>query len=354
ILFPWFRYAFYGFAGNYYKGALSLFIPFSFLFVALLGLQEILNQKKVHLPGLIISFLLFITLLWIPYEEPEIRISQAAVLKASLFLTIYLALMFVVWSGGLKKYILPFLVAVVCIEAAVLSWPAFNERTAITKNDIRDKKYHFDYSGDAVAYIRETDKDMFFRIDKAFGSFKSGFNDGMVQRYFGTKVYQSHNHKNYIRFLVDMGMINGEQEANTRWVLGVAFNAVLHPLFSIKYILANESTLDKVDKSVYSAIHKTGDVTIFKNKWHLPFGFPLYKYYRFEDFMKMGFNSKALALYEGVVVDDVNVVNKTQLKPAEMMPTDVMRKNAERMLEHAPDDALQMKFFNQKRITGDI
>jgi len=107
ILFPWFRYAFYGFAGNYYKGALSLFIPFSFLFVGLLGFQEIMSGKALSKWVLFSSALLLLCLLWFPYNVQDVNISTDMQVRVSAFLLGYTALLWMYSEGMLKKVLFP-------------------------------------------------------------------------------------------------------------------------------------------------------------------------------------------------------------------------------------------------------
>lgn len=354
IVFPWFRFAFYGFAGNYYKGGLSLFIPFTFLFIGLMGLQEMITRKKVNLPVAIGSFFLVMILMWLPYDEENITLWQPALLQASVFLTGYLILMFGLWSGVGNKFLLPVLYGMVVLEAGLFSWPAFNDRIPILKSDIAQKKFHFDDSMDAAAWIREHDKDLFYRTDKVFGSVKSGFNDGMVQGFFGSKMYQSHNHKNYVRFLSDMGSIDGSQEANTRWLIGLAFNQLLHPLFSIKYVLSNSTSADMVDKVIYKKVHQAGDVTISQNNYFIPFGIPFDEYLDYDEFMLLSNRDKRMAIYKGVVIEDENVSPGFLLPKWDTTQVVNLSQDVNEKLTTIQDKAMKMEFFNHKRIIGSI
>ena len=199
ILFPWFRFAFYGFAGNYYKGALSLFIPFSFLYVGLLGLQEIMKGKSLNKIALFLSSIFWLILLWYPYNEPGVIIDSSKQMIVSMFILGYTALLLFYAEGMMSKALLPSIIGVMALEVVLISWPSVNDRLSILKSDIPNKQYHFDDSGEAVRKIKAADDDSFYRIDKVYGSIKTGYNDGHVQGFFSSKSYQSHNHKNYVR-----------------------------------------------------------------------------------------------------------------------------------------------------------
>ncbi|MEP6794683.1 MAG: YfhO family protein [Saprospiraceae bacterium] len=354
IIFPWFRFAFYGFAGDYYKGALSLFIPFSFLFVGLLGFQEIMNGKKPNYMVLGISLLMMLALIWYPYHEPKVTISGAVQIKASLFLVIYSGLIWLIPGEYFRRIVLPIVLLNVIIEAGIFSWPALNERVSIHKADINNKKYQFDYSMEAVEYIKKNDPGLFYRVDKVFGSVKSGYNDGMVQDFFGSKMYQSHNHKNYVRFLDEMGIIDGSQERNTRWLLGLSNNQYLHSLFSIKYLLSKDNAQTTVNPALYSEISKAGDVHIYQNKMFIPFGIPFDQYIDYDDFKNVPLDEKQGAIYQGVVLEDNVIDGHMKLNK---IPFSSLEGTASTVLDHMhtmTDKSMKMTYFDQNRIIGSI
>ncbi|MBC7886066.1 MAG: YfhO family protein [Saprospiraceae bacterium] len=354
IIFPWFRFAFYGFAGDYYKGALSLFIPFSFLFVGLLGFQEILNGKKPSLVVLGLSLLLMLCLIWFPYHEPKVTISQAVQLKATLFLTSHALLLWLLKNDNFKKIILPSILALAVIEAGVFSWPAFNERGSIQKDGIETKKYQFDYSMEAVEYIKKNDPGLFYRIDKIYGSVKSGYNDGMVQDFFGSKMYQSHNHKNYVRFLDEMGIIDGSQEKNTRWLLGLSNNQYLHSLFSIKYLLSKPNAQVNVNPALYDRVTKTGDVEVYANKYFLPFGIPFDQYIDYDDFRNVPYDQKQGAIYQGVILEDEVIEGNFKLDKVPFSSLGSSASDLINLISTLPDKSMKMEYFSQNRIIGSI
>ena len=86
------------------------------------------------------------------------------------------------------KLFYPTLISLISIEMLLFAWPAVNHREAIQKSDIQLKQYHFDDSMEAVRRIKELDQGPFYRIDKVYGSIKTGYNDGMVQDFFGSRV----------------------------------------------------------------------------------------------------------------------------------------------------------------------
>ncbi len=354
IIFPWFRFAFYGFAGDYYKGALSLFIPFSLLFIGLSGLQEIINGKKPNLIVLGISYMALVIFTWFPYHESKITISSAVQLQVTLFLTLYALLILMMAKGMMRKMILPVIFTVVTIEVGLFSWPALNDRGPITKTDLLHKKYQIDDSIEAVDYLKKNDTDLFYRMDKLYGSVKTGYNDAMIQGYFGTKMYQSHNHKNYVRFLDEMGIIDGSEERNTRWLMGLSNNQFLHPLFSIKYLLSNGSNSSPVNSTLYLPIGNKGNIQIYKDKYFLPFGIAFDQYIDYDDFKNLPVDSRQSAIYQGIILeDDVHEDNfKVPKVPFTSLTGGVNA--ALSSLSALAGKSMKLEYFNQNRIIGSI
>ncbi len=353
IIFPWFRYAFYGFAGNYYKGALSLFIPFSFLFVGLLGFQEIISGKALNKWVLFSSTLLLLCVLWYPYNLQDVNISAGMQVRVSAFLLGYTALLWMYSEGMLKKVVFPALVSLVSIEALLFAWPAINDRAAIHKSDIANKNYHFDDSMEAVNRIKSSDKDLFYRIDKVYGSIKTGYNDGMVQGFFGSKSYQSHNHKNYVEFLDKAGVIDATKEANTRWLVGLSATNILHGLFSIKYVLSNEATQEKVDPAIYTSIDTTGKTITSRNNYYIPFGIPFDAYLSASEFEKLPVIQRRRALYFSIVGED-NASWKNNLTPFPVQDFNFFGTATRDQTQFLAGRAMTMDLFSHNQIKGHI
>lgn len=353
ILFPYLRYAFYGFAGNYYKLALSLFIPFSWLYVGLLGLQEIISGKALNKWVLFSSSLVLLCLLWFPYNVKDVVIDTDVQVKVSVFLLSYTAILWMYAEGMLRKLVYPSLVGLMSIEALLFAWPTINDREPIQKADITAKKFHFDDSMEAAQYIKELDKDLFYRVDKVYGSIKTGYNDAMVQGFFGTKAYQSHNHKSYVEFLGKAGVIDGTKEANTRWLVGVSGSNILHGLFSIKYLMSNEASRQKVDPAIYTPIDTIGSTVISRNNYYIPFGIPIQHYLTKEAYDQLPANQKKRSFYFSVVAEE-GADWLAKLKPLNVDSVMFFGSGTRDKTQVLAGSAMKMESFEHNRITGNI
>lgn len=304
ILFPWFRYAFYAFAGSYYKGALSLFIPFSLALVSLLALNKMVKGQKINLILLSLTLIGLLIALWYPYGFAQTGIRRDIQGMASGFLIIEAILLASIHSQGFRKWALGALIGVVALEAGVISHYSYRDRLPVPAADLQKPVRHFDDTRLALDYIRQQPNESFYRIEKTYGSVKSGFNDAQVQGFFSSKTYQSHNNKYYIRFLEEMGIIPKGNQASSRWLVGFTQRPTLHPFASVKYVLSNEAEKDKVNLSIYELETKTGSVEVYKTKYFIPFGIPLSQYFLESEFLRLENNEKIEALYYGVVIPD--------------------------------------------------
>ncbi len=354
IVFPWFRYAFYAFAGNYYKGALSLFIPFSVLLVAMMALDRIVREKAVHLPVLGVTLALCLGALWYPYAS----LPEGIVPGIRSLVTVFLVLQAVLLAGfnfqAVRNLVFPVLLGVVCIETAVFSSVSNNRRTAVPAEDLAKPVRHFDETWQALEYVKRQENPMFYRTDKIYGSVKTGYNDALVQDFFGTKMYQSHNSKYYVGFLEDMGVIPRGNEASSRWLVGVSKRSFLHPLMSIQYVLSKKETRGDLNKDMYQLAEKTGQIEIYKSKYFIPFGIPFDQYIRRADFMQLGTGQKMEAIYHGIVLEDESLRYAADMP---LLSTDTITYGGNAMPRrwtNLAQKSMKMNTFEHNHITGTI
>ncbi len=135
IVFPYFRYAFYLFVGDYYKNALSLFIPVSFLFVGMVGLHHIHRKGKVNLKVLASTLFVLLAVLHYPYAGTKGVINTQIQSFVTLLLIVHAGILFL-WQNKkmhIHRYRLQWvLLLVVCFEVTYLANITVNHRDAIS------------------------------------------------------------------------------------------------------------------------------------------------------------------------------------------------------------------------------
>jgi uncharacterized membrane protein YfhO len=254
---------------------------------------------------------------------------------------------------GTRKFVLPGLIGLVVIEAGLFSYISNNNRLAIPGSDLQKPLRHFDATNEALDFIKQQEDGLFYRTDKVFGSVKTGYNDALVQGFFGTKMYQSHNNKFYVQFLEDMGVIPKSNEASSRWLVGVSKRFILHPLMSTKYLLSKPETRGDVNMDIYTLIGTEGDVEIYKSKYFIPFGIPFDTYFTEKEFLNLDTNEKMEAIYHGVVLPESLESRMTGIPKGNPAGVDFGNTYVKKWTE-LKGKAMEMTSFDQNLIKGKI
>lgn len=238
VLFPFFRYAFYFFVGDYYKQAMNYFIPFSIVVAGVLILSELLKgntPKWYYAAG---AGLLSLILLNVPFDTTGV-LNQELKSTAQTFVVLYGVLVTLLCLPKFQKIAAVALLFIVPIELTSRGIRMLDARESISADFFESKRGYNDYSVEAIQFLNERDSS-FFRVEKNYGSSPSihaSINDAQVQKYRGTQSYSSFNNIYYIRFLSKMGIIPEGNESLTRWAPGVRYLPLAHGPLNVKYTL---------------------------------------------------------------------------------------------------------------------
>jgi len=158
-----------------------------------------------------------------------------------------------------------------------------------------------------------------------------------------------------VRFLLELGLIEGGRETLTRWAPGLRGVPPLHSFGSVKYALSRsaEPFFLRFD---YEPLAEAGDVRIFRNKHALPLGFTYEKRISPEEFAKLSSKAKAAALYKAFVVDEKiygGAAAFPAVKAAEL-PADFAREEYLRDAALLGRETLDVSEHGPNRIRGSI
>lgn len=303
VFFPYFRYIFWAFSGNYFR-AYSLVVTLMLLIFSAQGLDHVLKNRKVNLPvlGVTTAFLLF--LLFSPATEFEPNINQGMRSSSTLLVILYAGILWALTRENLRATGSVLLVVFCMFEMMFYSYTTINQRDAITGKELTEKVGYNDYTVEAVKYIKDHDKG-FYRINKDYQSgpaIHTSFNDAKVQGYFGTMSYHSFNQINYVRFLGIMGVINPKDEFQTRWLKGLWERPLLLSLTSGKYILAKNPE-PHLKMFGYDSVGRQGNVDIYKNNYAQPLGVAYDQGLNERTFRALSQGQKDIYLFKGCVID---------------------------------------------------
>lgn len=322
IIFPFFRYAFWAFSGDYFR-TLSLVVAFLMILFSARAIHYIEQTGKINKVALGVTVLILLIFLYSPANQFKAAVNTNLRAYATVLIFVYAGLLLALAQSSSIKHFAKLALLIVCvIEIASFSNITVNKRDVITKSMLKDKIGYNDYSVEAVSYLKSSDKS-FYRVNKDYSSglaIHGSINDAKVQGFYGTPSYFSFNQKNYIKFLGDLKVIDAKDENSTRWAKGLGDRPLLFSLASGKYWLSKR-TDNTVANMGFDSIAKFGDVKVYKNKYALPFGFTYDKVITEEDLKKMSPTQKDFCLLRSCVVANDNKSDFKNLKGFAMTDT---------------------------------
>jgi len=355
ILFPFFRYAFWLFAGDYYRG-FSVFVILGLVFFAVQSLDRLVRGAKPNLYVLGGTLGLLLLGLYYPYVyRASIDSSLRLVVTGLLVLEAGL-----VWAAVRRSRIGALarigLVLLVCGEAAYFSGVTVNRREVVSAEEYERKTGYNDYTVDAVRFLEERDPG-FFRMDKDYRSGPSehrSFNDAKVQRYFGTASYHSFNHGGYVAFLRGMEIVEPGVEEQNRWARGLRANPLLQIWASHKYLLSKSGGPRFLP--CFRPIERFEDVEVYENEHFLPLGFTYDAVLPRSELRSLGAVHKNIALMRAAVIEDSNreVLEAFPKLDRRSLPRAYPVAAIAEDVERRGRDAFRMTEFEEKRIAGEL
>ncbi len=375
-VFPFFRYALYLFAGDYYRGY-SVFLSLSLLIPALFGIQKIFNGKKIPLYLLLVNtaILLILISLPLPMEIKNLNMDGSSYIfrqakndlmiadtgkqnTIRILLVLYACLLLLT---RFRKMRVPWLFLVLFLICAEIVWSGrsvLQGRLTMRKTDMRRKAYFHDNSLTAVRYIHSIDS-LFYRINKTYRygpGLPVAYNDSKIQDFYGTLSYHSFNQKYYIRFLHALKLIHRGDEWSTRFSAGVSSNPILWPLLSVKYYIDKQSN-PSAEPYGFDSVTGFGNFGIFRAKLSLPLGFSYSSCLQEHEFFSLSQTQRAMTMYRAVVIDSADFRKYCNgLKRFE--PEDTLGfyfiDDLSSYIDALKIDTLRILSFSQNRIDGEI
>jgi uncharacterized membrane protein YfhO len=361
MVFPFFRYVFWGFTGDYYR-TFALFFGVVILRFGMQALSFIEEKNTVNKWLLVASIIVSIILLIIPYTD-NVQIDKQLRIIVIMFLVFNALLLFAISIKSLTNISQALLLLLTCIELIIMSVRVTNpsKRLAVMATDLEEKTGYNDYTNEAVTFLKKTDKS-FFRIQKNYTSTPalfSGLNDSRIQNYYGTQSYNSFNQMNYVRFMRAINVVQKGNELTSRWVSGVPGNIMLLGITNVKYFLSNSPDNQGFKNIGLDSIQTVGNIKILKNRFAMPLGFTYDSYTTEDDFDKAKYSDvfKSKAFIQACVVDKSLEKQLIGLKKITQIDTSVVfQTNTELpdLFNALKADSLQITKFSETNITGNI
>lgn len=365
-IFPYFRYAFWLFAGDYYRDY-SFFLALVFIIFSIMAMDLILKTRKINIINLVITTIILLILISYPYFKDYQKfvggkqlVDEAVSLFVKAFIIIYAVLFFMISKSKNINNLKYVIIVAVAFELIYLAGLSVNRRDIVMTRELKEKVGYNDYSKEAVAFIKQNEKAKFYRIDKSFGSggaMHPSITDHKVHEYYSTSSYNSFAQLNYINYLRAYGIISKDNEYESRWAPGLINRPIpiLESLNNVKYILCKGYSNPNWHFT-YDSINKFGDVLILKNKFYLPFGYTYNSFLTQSDFDKLSVAQKELVSLTACVLKDEDVnkaggLRQFQLKdtiPSQLFTLEFYK----RSLNNLRQDSLNLTAFSENKIEG--
>jgi uncharacterized membrane protein YfhO len=353
-IFPWFRYLFWSFQGNYYR-VFSLFSTLGIITLSMVAFSRYLEDRSLNLWLLLGTFFLLLAVLFFPFGELQERIDQHLRLVVTMFLVAYAALLAAGQLVRRQKLAAYLIMGTVAVELIYFDRITVADRPTVTKQELNERIGYNDMTVDAIRDIKASDNG-FFRVTKTWGSGPAIFislNDAMVFGYYGTSSYSSFNNLNFIRFLLAVDAIPPEnQQEEMHWSLGLLGQPLLSTFACEKYVLTNEPVPFETDNH-YEAVNHYEGVYVFRNKLSVPFGLSFDRYIPEDQFLRLPSGVKAPALFHAVVLSGNNAGGLSELT-VEQFKEQLAQGSIPEVIAARRSNALHIDSFKQTRIDGTV
>ena len=355
-VFPWFRYLFWAFQGDYYRTH-SLFWILGVITLSVIGLSRYIQGGSFNLWLLTATAVLLAGVLYLPFQQWQSLINPRLKFSITIFLLSYGLLLAAGQLLKKQKLVAWLILGLSAIELVQFDRITVSERKTITKQELKERVGYNDETVDALRDIKAGD-DSFFRITKlrpsALSVFSS-FNDAMVFGYYGTSSYSSFNNVNYTNFLTAVDAIPPNSEMHTRWSVGLLNDPVLSMFAAEKYAL-EDNPIPFQRALQYEFVRQYGKDYLFRNARYLPLGLAFDRYITEEAFQKLPSGEKSGALLNVVVLSNQSEGETKALTPANLSELEQNTRNLS-LAEVATarrKTALKLSSFSQTQFEGTV
>lgn len=355
VIFPYFRFAFWGFTGDYYR-------TFSLCFVLVLMLGSLQAFSALEKEGRLnliwlggsMAFLLF--LLYFPFELSKTILEKNIRSQVTLFLVLEAAALVVFarpqfrqWSGALTLLVLAELIS--------LNLPTANKRDMVKAKDLEARIAYNDYTKEAMEFVRNRESG-FYRVAKDYASgpaYHSSLNDALIQGYMGTSCYYSFNQKYYIEFLASVGLADSKNEFSTRWAQGLNNRPLLLTMVASRYTL-HKGGNPYLYGFGYDSLALIQDVSVFRNRYALPFGVVYHQWVPSAAFATLSPFTQDRTMLNAVVLQPAEEKAAEGLKPLALADTSLQFtfELYQAMTDSLKQDSLQLETQTENHLKGKV
>jgi uncharacterized membrane protein YfhO len=359
MIFPYFRYTFWLFTGDYYR-TLGLFTLLALLFLNVRAIQQIIEKKDISLITLAATVVILLILLF--GFAPTDTVNKSLQKTATFLIILYAGTLFLISKKALQGVGIIALLLVCIGEMLFFSNNiTVNQRSRATKQEMNEAGVGFkDGTIDVLANLKKVDSSPFYRVEKEYTSgttIHTSMNDSKAQGYNSSRSYQSFNQLNYVRFLKSVNLLNPKDEYASRWIMGLVNAPLLQRLCAVKYFLTKNPNGFANYKNIMDSVAVNGEIRVMKLKYTLPLGVTFDNYITEENFEKLDSMNRQAILLQTVAVNKsfkAKLKGLKEIESASLPPIGVTLDDLKNWTDKAKEDTLQIKEFLPDNIKGDI
>jgi len=307
IVFPWFRYAYWGFNLNYFR-SFGFFINIILFFIAIQGFNNfIINKTNNNYLLYVIAFMFVILFIYPGNVSGNIDNPQR--MFVSLFLLIYAGIIYFYKQAKNRNELKWALILLVVVELGMQSHTTVNNRNTLTDEDIQSGKLYGDSTLQVLDWIKKQDTG-FYRIAKYYPSGPAqhmSMNDAMVQNFNGLIGYSSLHNKYYMRFLSGTDCIDPKQPDDMKWTYKILSRPFLSAFAGAKYFLDKDSI--QLDTLAFKFKAKVNSIYVYESLIAQPIAIAYDQYIPENEFKKLPKWNKDYVLFKAVVISEENLSN---------------------------------------------
>jgi hypothetical protein len=319
LMFPWFRYAFWGFNLNYFR-SFGFYVSILLFYVAIHGINSFLSEKRdykyLNYCAATYIFLLFVY----PGNNSGKLISNQRMI-VGLFFVLYIVL---IYLRNKKQNIVELkwgLLLLVIIELGLQSHTTINKRNTLSDADLKAGKLYGDSTLQVIDWLKKQDSS-FFRIAKYYPSGPAehmSMNDAMLQNFNGLIGYTSFHQKYYMRFLSGLDCIDPKQPDDIKWTYKILSRPYLSSFAGAKYFLDKDSI--KLDTNNFKYIGKKFGIYMYESRIANSIAVAYDQYITEKEFKTLSKWNKDYVLYKAIVIAEENLKEVNGLKHFELKDT---------------------------------
>jgi len=356
-VFPWFRYLFWLFKGDYYR-AYSLFSILGIITVSMLAFTRYVERGILNVWLLAAWVTLLVALLYLPFDFLQSAIDSRLRLAVTAYLIGYGVVLLVGQLANKRE-----IAACVVIGLAVVELVHFNritvlDRKTVSKQELRRGIAANRDTAEAIQDLRRDD-DSFFRTTvlrlAESGRTETDPNDAMLLAYYGTSSYSSFNDSDYLRFLTAVEALQSNFETDTRWAVGLAGNFIPSIFGGEKYALVEDpEPFRRVAQ--YELVRRYGNSHLFRNRLYLPLGLTFTSYLPDDQFLQLTSEAKEQYLLATVILESNEQTKAAGLKRVTVaeMERELAASSYPALVEQRRASAFRLASFTQKRLEGSV